>query len=49
LLYLKQLFFDSKGAQIIYTQDPVSVGFAAWIVARLRGIPFVLKIVGDFA
>jgi len=36
-------------SDIIYAQDPVSVGLPAFLAARLIGKSFFLKIVGDYA
>lgn len=39
----------SRYADIIYAQDPVSVGFPAAIVAFIKRKKFAVKIVGDYA
>ncbi len=49
LLYVVKLFTAALGADIVYAQDPVSVGFPAYIVTRLLRKPLLLKIVGDYA
>ena len=36
-------------ADVIFAQDPVSVGFPAFLAARLLGKKYVVKIVGDYA
>ena len=38
-----------RGFDIIYTQDPVSVGFPTMLVARTLNIPFFIRIAGDYA
>jgi hypothetical protein len=47
--YAWQVLLQSRYADIIYAQDPVSVGFPAAIAAFLKRKPFVMKIVGDYA
>ncbi len=37
------------GADLIYAQDPVSVGFPSIIASKILGKKFVLKMVGDYA
>lgn len=49
LVYLCKLFWAARHVDIIYAQDPVSVGFPARIVARLRSKKLLLKVVGDYA
>ena len=39
----------SRGCDIIYAQDPVSVGAPAACAAAMRRTPFMLKVVGDYA
>jgi len=48
-VYFIKLFFKSINADIIYVQDPVSVGLPAYVASFLLWKPFVLKVVGDFA
>lgn len=48
-LYFAKLFTAALQADVIYAQDPVSVGLPAKWVARLLRKPFLLKIVGDYA
>ncbi|MBU1557590.1 glycosyltransferase family 4 protein [Patescibacteria group bacterium] len=38
-----------KGVDLIYAQDPVSVGFPACLASRILGKKFILKVVGDYA
>jgi len=47
--YLKLLWKESKGVDVIYALDPVSVGLPAAIVARLRRKPFLIRLGGDYA
>lgn len=49
LAYFRSVFREAREAQMIFAQDPVSVGLPALLAARLRGKPFVVKIVGDYA
>ncbi len=44
-----KLFKKSKGADVIFGQDPVSVGLPALFVSRLRGTFLVLRLAGDYA
>lgn len=39
----------AQGVEIVYAQDPLGVGFPAMLAAKLRGVKFMLKIVGDRA
>lgn len=47
--YLTQLIRESKGADAIVAFDTVSVGVPAAIVARLRRIPLLVRVPGDYA
>lgn len=40
---------EGKTAEVIYAQDPVSVGFPAWLAAFFLRKKFLLKVVGDYA
>lgn len=40
---------QSRAVDVIYAQDPVSVGLPSMVAAKLSGIKFVLKVVGDYA
>lgn len=44
-----RLWRDSFGAQALFAQDTVSVGLPALLVAKLRRIPLVIRVPGDFA
>jgi len=48
-MYIWLLFKATKDAHVILALDPVSTGLPAYIVSRIRGIPLVVKIVGDYA
>lgn len=47
--YLYRLFKASKGAHALYALDPVHVGLPAYIVSKLRRIPLLLRLGGDYA
>lgn len=49
LIYFFHLLSSGRKTDVIYAQDPVSVGLPALIAARLLGKKFYLKIVGDYA
>ncbi|MBI2023028.1 glycosyltransferase family 4 protein [Candidatus Giovannonibacteria bacterium] len=49
LAYFWKLVRKCRHADIIFAQDPVSVGFPATLAARLLRKRFYLKIVGDYA
>lgn len=49
VVYWARLLLSTIGADIVYAQDPVSVGYPAMWVSRLLRKPLVLKIVGDYA
>jgi glycosyltransferase involved in cell wall biosynthesis len=49
LIYFFKIFFSAFSADVIYAQDPVSVGLPSLIAAKFSGKPFLLKIVGDYA
>lgn len=49
LVYFCKVLLAGIGKEVIYAQDPVSVGYPAMWVARLLRKPLVLKIVGDYA
>ena len=49
LLYMFHLFRIAKGSHVILALDPVSVGLPTRAVSRMRGIPFMLRLVGDYA
>ncbi len=47
--YFFLILKEGKNADVIYAQDPVSVGLAAWCAAKILGKKFLLKVVGDYA
>ena len=49
LAYGIQLVSIGRRADIIFAQDPVSVGFPATLVAKILRKKFLLKVVGDYA
>ncbi len=49
LIYLLKLYFISSQADCIYTQGPTAAGWQARLVAKFRHIPYVVKVVGDYA
>lgn len=49
VIYFFYLLKNIRGVDIIYAQDPVSVGLPAIIAAKISGKRFFLKIVGDYA
>jgi glycosyltransferase involved in cell wall biosynthesis len=48
-LYFIKVLIEGIGKDIIYAQDPVSVGYPAMWAAKILKKKFVLKIVGDYA
>ena len=48
-IYFWRLILASANVDAVYAQDPVSVGFPAYLAAQVRGKKFILKIVGDYA
>ncbi|MEK7460529.1 MAG: glycosyltransferase family 4 protein [Patescibacteria group bacterium] len=49
IVYFVALFYKGISADMIYAQDPVSVGLPAFFVAKILRKKFYLKIVGDYA
>lgn len=47
--YFFLVFREGKNADVIYAQDPISVGVPAFLAAWLLGKKFLLKVVGDYA
>lgn len=47
--YFFKVLYHSFGADIIYAQDPVSVGLPALLASKILRKRFFLKIVGDYA
>lgn len=48
-IFFIKLFKASKGVDVIYVQNAMAAGLPVALVSMLRGIPFVLKFVGDEA
>ena len=44
LLFTYQIWKKSKGVDLVYAQDPVSVGFPVFLACRLRKKKFILRI-----
>lgn len=49
LAYFFKIVLRSRGCDIIFAQDPVSVGLPAVLAAKIFGKRFFLKVVGDYA
>lgn len=49
IAYFALLVRKSYGIDLIYAQDPVSVGLPAYLAALFLHKPFALKVVGDYA
>ncbi len=49
VLYVLKLLQASKGADVVFAQDPVSSGFPALVAARVLRRPLILRIAGDYA
>lgn len=49
VVFIGSILKASKGAEIIYSQDPVSTGLPALIASKIAQKRFFLKIVGDYA
>ena len=48
LKYFLKLFGMSGNADIVYAFDPLAVGLLAYLVSKLRGIKFVMRVGGDY-
>ncbi|MFA5942663.1 MAG: glycosyltransferase family 4 protein [Candidatus Paceibacterota bacterium] len=48
-IYFFKVLYHGFGAEIIYAQDPVSVGLPALLASKMLFKRFFLKIVGDYA
>lgn len=48
-VYGWKLWQESKGCDVLYALDPISVGVPAVAVAKLRGVPFLVRLGGDYA
>lgn len=49
IAYFWRVLTRSRGSDVIFAQDPVSVGLPALAAARVGRKKFILKIVGDYA
>ncbi len=49
LYYAFLVWQKSRGARYIVALDPVSVGLPSLCASRLRGVPMILRVGGDFA
>ena len=49
IIYFFKLLRKARKADIVYAQDPVSVGLPAILAAKIAGKRFFLKVVGDYA
>jgi len=49
LAYFFRCLLLAKNYDIIYAQDPVSVGLPAMLAAKLSGRKFVIRVAGDYA
>jgi len=49
IVYFFKILLSARWADIVYAQDPVSVGLPAMLASRFAGKKFFLKIVGDYA
>lgn len=48
-IYFFRLYKASRNCDGIYSLDPISVGVASSLVARLRKTPFLIRLGGDYA
>ena len=48
-LYFLKVLKQGKKVDLIYAQDPVSVGMPSCLASKILGKKFILKIVGDYA
>lgn len=48
-IYFLKVLWRARGCDVIYAQDPVSVGLPAMLATKLLGKKFYLKVVGDYA
>ena len=48
-IYFFKVLRKALSSDVVYAQDPVSVGFPALIASKILGKKFYLKIVGDYA
>ena len=48
-VFFLKVLYHARGYDVIYAQDPVSVGLPSFLAAKMLRKRFVLKIVGDYA
>lgn len=48
-VYFCKIFWQGRGVDLIYAQDPVSVGFPSALASMILRKPLLLKVVGDYA
>ncbi len=49
VVFAWKVWQESKQADVIYALDPISVGIPTLLVARLRRVPFLIRLGGDYA
>ena len=49
IIYFFKALYRGYYCDVVYAQDPVSVGFPALFAAKILRKPFLLKVVGDYA
>lgn len=49
LAYTLRLWWKARKANVVYTLDPVSVGVPALLVSKVRRLPLLLRVGGDYA
>lgn len=49
LLYFVKCFWGALKSDVVYAQDPVSVGLPAMLAAKITFRPFIIRIAGDYA
>lgn len=49
VVFAWKLWSESKGTSAIYALDSISVGVPSLLVARLRRVPFLVRLGGDYA
>lgn len=49
LAFFLKVLYLGKGADVLYAQDPVSVGFPTMLASKILGKPFLIRVAGDYA
>jgi len=49
LVFFFKVLNRGRKVDVLYSQDPLSVGFPTMLVAKILGKPFVVRIAGDYA